>query len=77
MTDRVATYGYSWSRISENISAGTSRNTAQKAIDSWLQSDGHCKGIMNSNVTEVGMALSSKQGTTYTHYWTQNFARPR
>lgn len=77
MTDRVATYNYVWSRISENISAGTSRDTAQEAVDSWLSSDGHCKNIMDANVTQVGMALSSKQGTTFTYYWTQNFAKPR
>lgn len=75
MTDRVATYGFSWSRLSENISAGTSRDTAQEAIDSWLVSDGHCKNIMDANVTQVGMAISSKQGTSYTNYWTQNFGR--
>lgn len=77
LRDRVATYGYSWSRLSENISAGTSRDTAQEAVDSWLASDGHCKNMMDSNVTEVGMALSTDQNTTYSNYWTQNFGRPR
>jgi len=76
MRDRVATYGYSWSRLSENISAGTNRDTAQEAVDSWISSDGHCKNIMDPNVTDVGLALSSSQSTTYTHYWTQNFGRP-
>ena len=77
MSQRVATYGYSWSRLSENITAGTTRNTAQKAVDSWLASDGHCKNIMDPNVTQVGLALSSNQSTTYTNYWTQNFGTPR
>ncbi|MEH6456359.1 MAG: CAP domain-containing protein, partial [Cocleimonas sp.] len=77
LRDRVATYGYSWSRLSENISAGTSRDTAQEAVDSWLASDGHCKNMMDPNVTEVGMAISTDQNTTYTNYWTQNFGRPR
>lgn len=76
MVDRVATYGYSWSRLSENITAGASTNTAQEAVDSWLVSDDHCENIMDANVTQVGLALSSKQGTTYTNYWTQNFGRP-
>ncbi|MEB8431224.1 DUF5011 domain-containing protein [Cocleimonas sp. KMM 6892] len=76
MTDRVATYGYSWSRLSENVSAGTGRDTPEEAVQSWLDSDGHCKNVMDANVTQVGMALSSKSGTTYTHYWTQNFGRP-
>lgn len=75
MAQRVATYNYNWSRLSENITAGTFRNTVQKAMDSWITSDGHCKNIMDPNVTEVGLALSSKQGTTYTNYWTQKFGR--
>jgi len=77
MADRVATYGYGWSRLSENISAGTNRNTPQEAIDSWLNSPGHCHNIMSGDVTEVGMALSSSQTAQYTHYWTQNFGKSR
>ena len=76
MTGRVATYGYSWSSLSENIVAGTVINTAQEAVDAWLASDGHCANIMSSSVTQVGMALSSNLSSTYTHYWTQNFGRP-
>lgn len=78
MAQRAATYGYSWSTITENIAAGTLRDTPQEAVDAWLASTtGHCENMMNAKVTEVGMALSSKQGTTYTHYWTQNFAKPQ
>lgn len=77
MVDRVATYGYNWSLLSENISAGTNRDTAQKAMDSWLNSPGHCRNIMNADFTEVGMALSSNKSANYTHYWTQKFGKPR
>lgn len=77
LSDRVATYGYVWSSLSENITAGTNTDTAQEAVDSWLASDGHCKNLMSSSVTEVGLALSTNQNSTYTHYWTQNFGKPR
>lgn len=77
MSDRVATYNYNWFRVSENISAGTEWDTAKEAIDSWLDSPGHCHNIMDPNMTEVGMALSVNADTKYTHYWTQNFGTPR
>lgn len=77
MTDRVATYHYNWSWISENISAGTTRDNPQQAVDSWLASSGHCHNIMSPNVTEVGMAVSANNNSKFTYYWTQNFGNPR
>ncbi len=77
MRDRVATYDYQWTSISENISAGTQRDTAQEAIDSWIASPGHCKNLMDTNMTQVGMALFKNTNSTYTHYWTQNFGKPQ
>lgn len=76
MADRVATYHYSWSWLSENISAGTARDNPQQAVDSWLESSGHCQNIMSANVTEVGMAVSINPNSKYTNYWTQNFSKP-
>ena len=74
--DRITNNGYSgYSAIGENITAGTHRDTAQEAIDAWLASDDHCANLMNPNYTEVGMAHYEKAGSTYTHYWTQNFGK--
>ncbi len=75
MRERVEAYDYRWSRISENISAGTSRDTAKKAVDSWIASPGHCHNLMDPSVTEVGMALAINSNSEYTHYWTQNFGK--
>ena len=75
--ERIANNEYAWSSAGENITMGTSRDTAQKAVDSWLASDKHCANLMSTNYTEVGMAHVSKVGTVYTHYWTQNFGKPR
>lgn len=77
MRDRVENYGYNWARLSENISAGTVRDTPQEAVDSWMASPGHCHNMMDSNVTEVGMAIFTNNSSTYTHYWTQNFGKNR
>jgi len=75
--ERVENNGYAWSSIGENIAMGTNHDTAQKAIDAWLASDGHCANLMSPNYTEVGMAHYEKAGSDYTHYWTQEFGKPR
>ncbi len=77
MVDRVENYGYSWSRIGENIAAGTNTNTAKIVVQQWLNSDGHCANLMNSDFTEIGMAMMYNKNSKYGYYWTQNFGRPR
>jgi uncharacterized protein YkwD len=76
MKERIEHYNYSWSRIGENIAAGTATNTATLVVQQWLDSDGHCANIMNASFTEVGMAMVQNASSTYTHYWTQNFGIP-
>lgn len=72
---RVTAQGYTWSYVAENIAAG--QTTAQSVVDAWMSSDGHCKNIMNENLTEMGLACSENNDVTYTYYWTQVFAKPR
>lgn len=74
---RVESYGYIWSRIGENIGAGTNTNSAQKIVAQLMASDGHCANIMNPNFKEVGMALVKKINTDFIHYWTQDFGTQR
>ena len=77
MKERIERYGYVYYSIGENITAGTERDTAQEAIDSWLASDGHCANLMSTKYTEVGMSYLMGEDTNYTHYWTQNFGKPQ
>lgn len=63
--DRITDVGYFWSTYGENIAAGYS--SEQTVIQGWLDSDGHCKNIMNGNFTEMGIATKGA-------YWTQVFA---
>lgn len=65
--DRITAGGYEWWAYGENIAKGY--QTAQSVMNGWLNSPGHCKNIMNGNVTEMGVG---KSGTL----WTQVFARP-
>ncbi|WP_296824854.1 CAP domain-containing protein [Sulfurovum sp.] len=76
--ERIINNGYTNPKaISENITAGTVRDTAQKAVEAWIASDRHCANLMNPSFREVGMAHVQKAGTTYTHYWTQNLGKTR
>jgi len=79
VVERLATYGLVYGTnlvsYSENITAGTNRNTVQLAMASWLNSPGHCINIMSSSVDEVGLAHTSNAGAYYTNYWTQNFGK--
>lgn len=66
--DRITRLGYVWSAWGENIAMGY---TSEKAVvDAWLASEGHCKNIMSSMFTEMGVARDGA-------YWTQEFGKPR
>ncbi len=66
--DRVTESGYRWRTYGENIAEGYT--SEESVIKGWLESQGHCKNIMNEGFTEMGVATSGK-------YWTQVFGAPR
>jgi len=74
--DRARNNGYTFSRLGENISMGTYRDTIQEAVDSWLASPGHCVNLMNPLYTEVGVGYVEREGTLYRNYWTQVLGTP-
>lgn len=76
VADRLANYDYIWNSYGENIAGGTNM-TAEGAMEGWLNSPGHCRNIMSSTITQVGMAKKTNLDALYTHYWTQNFGRLR
>jgi uncharacterized protein YkwD len=62
---RITAAGYAnWRALGENIAYGYT--TEQAVFNGWLQSEGHCKNMMNASFKEMGAA---KAGT----YWTQDF----
>lgn len=73
--ERIKHNNYSYRSVGENIAAG--QTTTEDVVKSWLDSPGHCENIMDPDFTEIGMAHVKKRGTTYTHYWTQDFGAPR
>ncbi|NOR56851.1 MAG: hypothetical protein GQ531_11695 [Sulfurovum sp.] len=76
--ERTENNGYqNWKAIGENLTAGTVVDTAQEAVDNWIESDVHCVQLMNPAYTEVGMALVYEEASQYTNYWSQNFGAKR
>jgi len=70
--ERIDASGYvGYTTIGENIAVG--QTTIEVAIHGLLESPRHCANIMNPNYKDVGMAHYEEVGSTYIHYWTQDF----
>jgi cysteine-rich repeat protein len=67
--------GYAAQTWGENIAAGY--GTPQQVVDGWIASQGHCVNLMNGNFTELGVGYYYQAGSSYGHYWTQNFGKPQ
>ena len=79
-SDRISQTGYKYSTWGENIymegGMGNSSSSAENAFNAWLQSEGHCKNIMNGSFTQMGAAKTYNQDRNST-YWTQVFGKPK
>jgi uncharacterized protein YkwD len=75
--DRLTQEGYQWSTYGENIAVGYSSVTA--VVQGWLNSEGHCRNIMNPAFDEIGAAYSVGyyQGSPSMTYWTLDLASSR
>ena len=69
---RVSAAGYNWRYYGENLAAGYV--FAVDALAGLLDSPGHCKNIMNPNVTEFGSYVMFADNLDYQSYWTHVFA---
>jgi len=70
---RLQYHKYNYLSAGENMTAGQDVTTATQAIQRWLKSDIHCKVLMQSKFTEVGMAQVIDANSFYLNYWTQDF----
>ncbi|PTL75295.1 CAP domain-containing protein [Vitiosangium sp. GDMCC 1.1324] len=70
---RITNAGYTYTAAGENIAAGYS--TPSAVVNGWMASTGHCNNIMNPNFKHLGVGYFYKAGSTYSHYWTQDFGR--
>jgi uncharacterized protein YkwD len=69
--DRMRAAGYSFSTAAENIAAG--QQTASAVMESWMNSPGHRKNILNCALKELGVGMWKQSGSPYGIYWTQDF----
>ena len=69
--DRAKGAGFASSYVGENIYAGP--KSAREAVDGWMKSPGHCENIMNPKYRLLGVGYAYTKGSSYGHYWTQDF----
>lgn len=67
--------GYRWRSIGENIAAG--QTTADRAVQGWLDSPGHCANLMAPNFEEMGAAFAVNTQSSLGIYWVQVFGAGR
>jgi uncharacterized protein YkwD len=72
MVSRLAAVGIRNTTERENIAAG--QTTAAAVMDGWLKSPGHCANLMARDVTRIGLGHALVSGSSYGHYWVQDFA---
>ena len=69
--ERSASEGYSWRRISENLSAGYL--TPKSNVDAWICSPGHLENILDQEFNDVGIGysqpLEEEKRSRYNNFW--------
>jgi uncharacterized protein YkwD len=70
--DRLAAAEYPWQTYAENVAFGQS--SAAAALDSWMDSRGHRKNILNPDFTELGAGYALDRAGR--PYYVQVFGSP-
>lgn len=73
--ERISATGYEFNAWAENVAVG--HRSVETVMASWMVSEGHCKNIMSTDITQMGASAAVNPDTRYGTYWTQVFARPR
>jgi uncharacterized protein YkwD len=71
--DRADLAKISWTSYGENIAGGYP--SATDAFNAFLSSSGHRANIEDPQWIGHGDGYAYSSGSTYLHYWTQNFIR--
>ena len=64
--------GISYGSAAENIAAG--KAAPYETVSQWMNSSGHRANILNRKYSYMGAGYKYVSGSTYTSYWTQEFA---
>lgn len=57
--------------LAENIAAG--QEAPESVVDSWMNSDGHRKNILNPRYRELGVGYCYEENSEFGYYWVQMF----
>ncbi len=68
--DRMKSAGISYRTAAENIAVG--QKSPEQVVQSWMNSEGHRKNILNGSFNKMGLGYVKAQGG-YGTYWTQVF----
>jgi uncharacterized protein YkwD len=71
---RIAAGGYAPTVAAENVAAG--QVTLAAVMAGWKASPAHNANLLQPDVTEIGIALSTTPAGNYHTYWTLVLARP-
>ncbi len=74
-SQRATRANYAWRAVGENVAAG--QTTPEAAVQSWLESPGHCTNLMGARFTEMGIAYAVDLESPDGIYWVQLLATPR
>ncbi|WP_456272233.1 CAP domain-containing protein [Bacillus sp. AK031] len=69
--EMMENFGIEYSTAAENIAAG--QESPKEVVQAWMDSPGHRKNIMNSQVTHIGVGYAEDGGMGI--YWTQMFIK--
>jgi uncharacterized protein YkwD len=69
--DRMGAAGITYRSAAENIAWNSYPNTVERAVDGWMNSEGHRTNILNGNYSHGGMGVASDGNGGY--YFTQVF----
>lgn len=70
---RITASGYTWTRVAEVVSAGYQQPA--DVLHQWLGSSGHCRALMDPDITDTGIAYAYSPTSLLRHFWTQDLAR--
>jgi uncharacterized YkwD family protein/spore coat assembly protein SafA len=68
----MESFGLRFSAAAENIAYG--QQSAQEAVNSWMNSPGHRANILSKSYTQIGVGVAKKANGTL--YFTQMFLKP-
>jgi len=69
--ERMKAAGFPCSACAENAAYGPA--DAEKVVEAWLASPGHCSNIMRDDVTSFAASYAYTDEGDYHHYWVQVF----